>query len=36
LRSATQGRASFSMQFDKYAEVPAQVAQEVIRRYRGY
>jgi elongation factor G len=36
LRSATQGRASFTMQFEKYAEVPAQVSQEIIRRYRGY
>jgi elongation factor G len=36
LRSATQGRASFTMQFEKYADVPANVSQEIIRRYRGY
>ena len=36
LRSATQGRASFAMQFERYAEVPSTVSQEIIRRYRGY
>lgn len=30
LRSMTQGRASYSMEFDHYAEVPANVAQELI------
>jgi elongation factor G len=36
LRSATQGRASFTMQFDRYAEVPAAVSQEIVARLRGY
>jgi elongation factor G len=31
LRSATQGRASYSMEFEKYAEAPANVAEEVIK-----
>ncbi|RSN54922.1 MULTISPECIES: elongation factor G [Actinomadura] len=35
LRSKTQGRAVFSMQFDSYAEVPANVAQEIIAKARG-
>jgi small subunit ribosomal protein S2 len=30
LRSKTQGRASYSMQFDSYAEVPANVAKEIV------
>jgi len=32
LRSATQGRASYSMEFEKYAEVPDRVADAVIKR----
>lgn len=30
LRSMTQGRGSFSMEFDHYEEVPAQIAEQVI------
>ena len=30
LRSATQGRASYSMEFDKYAEAPSNVAKAII------
>lgn len=30
LRSLTQGRGGFTMEFDHYAEVPASVAQEII------
>jgi elongation factor G len=33
LRSATQGRATFTMEFDKYAEAPKNVADEVIAKY---
>jgi len=33
LRSFSQGRASFSMSFDHYAEVPRNVAEEVIAKY---
>ncbi|HWH15239.1 MAG TPA: elongation factor G [Miltoncostaeaceae bacterium] len=29
VRSATQGRATFTMQFDKYGEVPNSIAQEI-------
>ena len=35
LRSKTQGRASYSMQFDSYAEVPRNVAEEIIAKARG-
>ena len=35
LRSRTQGRASYSMQFNSYAEVPASVAKEIIAKVRG-
>jgi elongation factor G len=32
LRSATQGRATYSMQFEKYSEVPPNIAETVIRK----
>ena len=35
LRSKTQGRASYSMEFDSYAEVPKTVAEEIIKKTRG-
>ena len=35
LRSRTQGRASYSMTFDSYAEVPGNVAKEIIAKVRG-
>lgn len=35
LRSFSQGRAQFSMQFDHYAEVPANVKQEVVEKLAG-
>ena len=35
LRSKTQGRASYSMQFDSYAEVPKNVSLEIIAKARG-
>ncbi|MFC6578414.1 elongation factor G [Planomonospora parontospora] len=35
LRSKTQGRASFSMQFDSYAEVPQHIAKEIVAKVRG-
>ena len=35
LRSRTQGRASYTMQFDSYAEVPRTVAEEIIKKVRG-
>jgi elongation factor G len=35
LRSKTQGRAVYSMQFDSYSEVPKAVADEIIQKTRG-
>ncbi len=35
LRSKTSGQASYSMEFDSYAEVPQNVADEIIRKVRG-
>ena len=35
LRSKTQGRAVFTMQFDSYAEVPRSVSEEIIANNRG-
>ena len=35
LRSKTQGRAVYSMQFDSYAEVPRNVAEEIVGKSRG-
>lgn len=35
LRSATQGRATYSMEFKKYAEAPAHVAAEVTAARKG-
>ncbi|GAA4201073.1 elongation factor G [Actinocatenispora rupis] len=35
LRSKTQGRASYSMQFDSYAEVPQNVAKDIIAKATG-
>ena len=32
LRSATQGRATYSMQFDHYAPVPANLAAEMVAK----
>ena len=34
-RSKTQGRAVYSMEFDSYAEVPRNVADEIIAKTRG-
>jgi elongation factor G len=35
LRSRTQGRATYTMQFSSYQEVPDQVAKEIVARVRG-
>ena len=32
VRSATQGRATYSMEFEKYAEAPASIAEEIIKK----
>jgi elongation factor G len=36
IRSKTQGRGIFSMEFSNYAEVPSNVANTIIARNRGY
>jgi elongation factor G len=35
LRSRTQGRATYTMQFDSYQAVPESIAAEIIARVRG-
>ena len=35
LRSRTQGRATYTMQFDSYAQVPESIALEIVKRVRG-
>lgn len=35
LRSATQGRATFTMQFSEYREVPQNIASEIIEKNQG-
>ncbi|MCO7176819.1 elongation factor G [Sporolactobacillus kofuensis] len=35
LRSATQGRGTFTMQFDHYEEVPKSVSEEIIKKATG-
>jgi elongation factor G len=36
LRSATQGRASYTMQFARYSEVPADLQESIVKQVRGY
>jgi len=36
IRSLSQGRATYTMQFSHFGEVPSQVAKEVVERIRGY
>ena len=35
LRSMTQGRADFTMQFDRYEEVPGSIAEEIVEHRTG-
>jgi elongation factor G len=35
LRSRTQGRASYTMQFDSYQQMPANLQEEIVARVRG-
>jgi len=35
LRSSTQGRANYSMQFDRYEEVPGSIAEEIVEHRTG-
>ena len=32
LRSATQGRATYTMEFQKYLEVPSNLTEEIINK----
>ena len=36
LRSASQGRASYSMEFNKYEMVPENISNQIINKMRGY
>jgi elongation factor G len=36
LRSRTQGRATYSMQFSQYDEVPAQISEDIVAKSRGH
>ena len=35
LRSRTQGRATYSMQFENYQQVPPNIAEDIVKRIRG-
>jgi elongation factor G len=35
VRSSTQGRASYTMQFERYEEVPANIAEEIVEHRSG-
>ena len=35
LRSTTQGRATYTMQFERYEEVPAKIAEEIVEGRTG-
>jgi elongation factor G len=35
LRSATQGRATFSMQFSEYEQVPDHISDRIVQKIRG-
>jgi elongation factor G len=35
LRSRTQGRAQYTMQFDSYQQMPGNIQEEIVARVRG-
>ena len=35
LRSATQGRATYTMTFDHYEQVPKAIAEEIVSKAKG-
>ncbi|HNH08313.1 MAG TPA: hypothetical protein PK683_07410, partial [Leptospiraceae bacterium] len=34
LRSATQGKAEFAMEFSRYLQVPKNIADELVKKYK--
>jgi len=36
LRSRTQGRATYTMQFHSYQEVPGALGEQIVKKVRGY
>ena len=36
LRSITQGRAIFTMQFSRYEKIPEEIAEKLLKQFRGY
>jgi elongation factor G len=35
MRSMTQGRAIYNMEFDHYSEVPKSVSEQIIEKHKG-
>ena len=35
IRSSSQGKAEFTMEFSRYAPVPAETSVELIKKYQG-
>jgi elongation factor G len=35
MRSATQGRATYSMHFDHYEQVPKAISEEIVAKVKG-
>jgi len=35
LRSTTQGRATYTMQFERYDEVPSKISEEIVEHRQG-
>jgi elongation factor G len=35
LRSRTQGRATYTMQFESYQQMPSSIQEEIVARVRG-
>jgi len=35
LRSLTQGKAEFTMEFEKYSKVPRNISDELIEKYKN-